>query len=1022
MTDGYYGGGTGTPTIGNIDGSTDNPEAFRDGASNTLADIAMKFYNTDLDPGLDDRVPAKGFDTATHQHLVTYAVSFGVFGYFDPKLFPDCLPGCDTPGENGCPAVDKLGVESYSFSDGKITYEDAPGPFDLVCPDWHDSVKTYSPEAVDDLFHASINSRGKFLNAANPEELVMALQAIKGLIESQTGTASSVAISAKKIQEDTLLYQTIYDSGDWSGDILAKCLDYTGAISSCQKVSCELSCRNSYDSCMNFCGVGDTGCIDICKQSLSSCYESNHCDSYLTCSGQHTVCIENCAGNAACEVNCDRQKQTCLQDPPEKKWSADSVLEGKGWQHRAIITADKVGNGLPFQWASLTVPMKTALNGEPDRLNYLRGDHSNEIIHGGSFRNRSSMLGDFVNSEPYHYKNESLGIDWVFAGANDGMLHVFDSQTGEEVFAYVPHAGFETQGNTTDPSRLWGLAQPGYNSIHTFFVDGYMAVKDLGSRVILVGGLGKGGKGYYALDLTAAAQHHDSIEAHSADIVLWEYTDLTIPADPAEPSPSDHLGYSFSRPQIIRSHDPTAQWLVVFGNGYESNNGQAELVTIGIDGNGQIQWTKYINTEAGDSGPDNCNGLSTPAVIYPHGDYLYAGDLLGNLWKFDLLDGDRNNWRVYFEDSHGNPMPLFVAKSNAGYRQPITIQPRVSSSCALGARGYMVEFGTGRLLDPETDGRDKSVQTVYGIWDWSPEWELQGENPRRMYLGSFDPEPSSAPTSTCQNSCDTEYGDSSTTGTCMYECLGNTECEEACARTRDMCKENCEDIRPLSNVSAILGNDSARYVTLLRQTQVYVGGINYNADGSVGEQEYGATDLDQWDEIVRVVSDNQINWMLPALKNEFVAASDKTVHHVGWYFDLPGNGERIVKDMSIVNHKLIFTSTTPSDSPCESGGWSNHWVVDVCTGARTSHAFFDLNSDEVINRSDYINIGTEAHPIYVAVSSIQVEGISPSPTLIEVPNGEDRLYFPDPNRDKLSDTLVERFGMPIQYWRELDWQ
>ena len=1020
MTDGYY--DSRTYNIGNVDAETTNPIAFRDGAYHSMADLAMYFYNTDLDSGLDDRVPAKGFDTATHQHLVTYAVSFGVFGYFDPKLFPDCLPGCDTPGENGCPDLDALGVENWSFSNGQIQYADGNGPFDLVCPNWHDSVYTYTPASVDDLFHASVNSRGKFLNAANPEELVMALQAIKGLIESQTATAASVAVSSKKISQGTLLYQSIYDSGDWSGDVVAKCLDHTGTIASCQKVSCEISCRNSYDSCMNFCGVADAGCIEICKQDLTSCYENSGCDSYQTCNGQHNTCIENCAGDATCEVNCDQQKQTCLQNPPEEKWSADEMLDSKGWQNRAIITADRAGNGLPFQWANLNTQMRTALGGEENRLNYLRGDQSNEMSQGGTYRSRSSMLGDFVNSEPYHYKNDSLAIDWVFVGANDGMLHVFDAQSGEEIFAYVPHVGFEAEVSTVY-SRLWALAQPGYNSIHKYFVDGYITVKDLGDRVVLVGGLGRGGKGYYALDLTAAAQHHDTIEAHAADIVLWEYTNLTVPSDPTEPLPSEHLGYSFSRPQIIRSHDPSAEWIVVVGNGYESTNGQAELVTMGLNSSGQLQWTNYINTGVGNAGPDQCNGLSTPAVLYPHGDYLYAGDLLGNLWKFDLSGIDRSFWRVYFESANGTPQPLFVAKSNAGYRQPITIQPRITSSCALGARGYMIEFGTGRLLDPEVDGRDKSVQTVYGIWDWSPEWESLGENPQRMYLGEFESVSPLAPTSACQNSCVADYGDSQTSGTCIYECLGNTECEETCARNRDMCIENCDAIRTLSNMPSILDADSSRYVALLRQTQVYAAGVNYNSDGTLKEQEYGATDLDQWDEIIRVVSDNRINWMMPGQKNDFISSSNKIVHHVGWYFDLPGNGERVVSDMAIVNHKLVFTTNTPSDSPCESGGYSNHWVVDVCTGGRTTHAFFDVNSDEIINSNDYINIGTDSHPMYVAISSIQVEGLSPSPTLVEVENGEDRLYFGDKDKDEgIRDTLVEGFGIPVQYWRELDWQ
>ncbi len=287
----------------------------------------------------------------------------------------------------------------------------------------------------------------------------------------------------------------------------------------------------------------------------SNCYTSNNCESYQTCSGAHTSCVDACNNNTACETICDNARSTCLLDPPEVKWSASEQLDTLGWAARQIVTADGLGNGLPFRWDDLTGLMKVQLDGQQQQLNYIRGDHDCEQgnLTGCTrdYRARESMLGDFINSEPYYYKNTALGIDWVLAGANDGMLHAFDGSTGDEVFAYIPTTVFE---NLTD------LTDPGYNDTHQFFVDGYVTVKDLGNSIMLVGGLGRGGRGYYGLDLNEANNglNLGSVESRAASIVKWEFNTATpdtisLPTTPG--ALSDHLGYSYSRPQLIRSND-----------------------------------------------------------------------------------------------------------------------------------------------------------------------------------------------------------------------------------------------------------------------------------------------------------------------------------------------------------------------------------------------------------------------------------------------------------------------------------
>ena len=1015
MTDGYY--NESFSSVGNVD-SGSAYAVFRDAASSSLADVAKYFYLNDLDPNLANEVPVKGFDKNTQQHLVTYTVAFGVFGEYNPSLFPDCLPSCMTPGSNNCPTLEsltKLSWADYEAGVGKNT----DGKFPGVCPTWwNDNPNTSGegPRRIDDLFHAAVNSRGKFLNAADPGELVAALQTIKDLIEEQTGTASSVSINANKIEEDTLLFQTTYDSGDWSGDVLAKCLNSKGFVANCGRVDCEATCNATYSSCITGCD-GDAACEASCRTARTTCIGA--C-SGATCEESLATCLQGCS-DPGCEVACNNANSTCKQNPPEVKWSAAKELDGVTATSRQIITANAGGTGLPFRWASLDGGMKTLLDGDEYILNYLRGDDTyerqNDTAGVRNFRNRSNKLGDFINAEPFHYSNTTLGIDWVLVGGNDGMLHVFDGVTGDEVFAYVPRVFFD---------NLKQLTVESYVNNHKFFVDGYVTVKDLGGKVVLIGGLGKGGKALFALDLTAAAAHKTSIEANADDIVLWEYSTTSTATYANQPDVVNNLGYSFSRPQIVKSNDTTASWVLIFGNGYESANGRAVLFTVGLDNNGEILWTRIIDTEAGNntSGTD-CNGLSTPALLYPQGDgkndFAYAGDLLGNLWKFDLSAADRTTWKVYFEDSAGVKQPLFQARSEAGYRQPITIQPVITSACPYNERGYTILFGTGRILNPDVDFLDQSVQTVYGIWDWSGAWQEAGDtSPEDTFLGAFGPK-NSGMVSGCQSSCAANLGDASTADSCVYSCVGDPACIDECNQEYQSCMNNCGTVRGLTNMGNVVGSSSSPYVTLLRQTQIWAGGINYNPDGTVKETKYGVDDFDLYDQIVRVVSENTIDWYLPSAKSIFDASGHKVAKHVGWYFDLPANGERIVRDMAVNNSKLIFTSTIPSDSPCESGGTSFHWAIDACTGGRLGSAFFDLNTDNRINSQDYINIGTPTNPFWVAVSAIGVEGISPAVTIVDVEKSDWQQLL-TPEKDDLLTMPVDLKGTSIIYWRDLDWQ
>ncbi|MGH8533221.1 MAG: pilus assembly protein [Gammaproteobacteria bacterium] len=234
-------------------------------------------------------------------------------------------------------------------------------------------------------------------------------------------------------------------------------------------------------------------------------------------------------------------------------------------------------------------------------------------------------------------------------GANDGMLHAFDAYTGptagEEAFAYVPAADYKNLNQLTNPSYT-----------HKFYVDGAPTVGDAffgGSwPTVLVGGLRAGGQAIYALDITDPPGSSDN-ETGIAAKVLWEFNDVEDPLANNPDYGDKDLGDTFSEPNIVRLHN--GQWAAVFGNGYNNTKSDG-LLTTSTTGNAVLyivdiatgELIKKIDTGVGKTQDPKTatlanqlpNGLATPAPIDANGDsivdYIYAGDLFGNLWKFDV--------------------------------------------------------------------------------------------------------------------------------------------------------------------------------------------------------------------------------------------------------------------------------------------------------------------------------------------------------------------------------------------------
>jgi type IV pilus assembly protein PilY1 len=399
-------------------------------------------------------------------------------------------------------------------------------------------------------------------------------------------------------------------------------------------------------------------------------------------------------------------------------WEATDAGKIPAHGGRNIYTWSGSG-GIGFTQSDLTAAGLWSHIGSTALLNYLRGDASNEERNGGTYRNRSLPLGDIINSDPAYVGTENFGYasfdaayrtflstkqsrrKMLYVGANDGMLHAFDALTGEERFAYVPRAVLP---------NLAHLAQPTY--AHRFYVDGSPAAYDAhfggGWKTVLVGTTGAGAKSVFALDVTDP-------DAFGPSKILWEVNDGTPfqTGDAADPQYASRLGYTIGSAVVFKANN--GEWVAAFGNGYDSATKQASLYLVRVSDGRLI---RRIDTLAGGSGSPN--GLGTPTVYDANGDdvydYVYATDMLGNVWKFDLSASNAGSWNVAYWNG-SNPAPLFTARSAspAGAVQPLQARVELARPPA-GVSGVIVVVGTGRFF-AVGDNIDTVRQTFYGILD-----------------------------------------------------------------------------------------------------------------------------------------------------------------------------------------------------------------------------------------------------------------------------------------------------------------
>jgi type IV pilus assembly protein PilY1 len=604
------------------------------GTSNTLADVAMHYYQTDLRTSAlgnctgavvnsttydvcENNVPGAGSDTASHQHMTTFTLGLGVNG---------TLKYCENYDSGGCPDFEAI-------KQGTKT--------------WPDPMPTENLTRVDDLWHAAVDGRGKYFSANTPQAMASGLQKALAGVSVRTASAAAAATSnLEPVAGDNYAYVAMYTTVDWDGNIEAREID----ISNGQVLETAIwSAQTQLDGQVST--SSDTRAIYFASGGTLKTFNATNLSAYVT----------------------------------TKNFSPGT---------------DNPGGGVS-QWTTMTSTEQTQAT-QTSVINYIRGQTQHEDQGGNTYRlyrDRKHALGDIVNAAPVYVKkppfkyvdnnystfaaNKATRQSVVYAGGNDGMLHAFNGDTGAEMWAFVPTAVIP---------NLYKLADKNYSVNHRFYVDGPIVAGDICPsppcnanqwKTILVGGLGKGGKAYYALDITDPAN----------PVLLWEFAETD-------------LGYTYGNPIITKMGN---QWVVLVASGYDNSTGDGKGRLFVLRASDGAKLKEIISddtlTDPAKSGIAKISNWVDSTMTDNSTQHVYGGDLDGNVYRFDITT------------TLGTVVKLAtLGKVGGAPTQPITTKPELAEVKIGGALKRVVLIGTGKYFGT-SDIATTDLMTLYAIKD-----------------------------------------------------------------------------------------------------------------------------------------------------------------------------------------------------------------------------------------------------------------------------------------------------------------
>lgn len=704
-TDGYWNGTAssvkeidGTTTMGNHDNTNSGLSARSlgvfdgniSGASNTLADVAMYYYKTDLrnstlsnctgalstDVCLDN-VPTTDKDTLATQHMVTFTLGLidGLMTFTsdyessttsDFSSIKTAATGCNFSGSGTCnwplPAAD-------------------------------------AQSALDDLWHAAVNGRGTYYNARDPSTLSAGLSsALAGMNVRLAAAAASSTSSPNITQTDRSIFSSTYRTTKWDGEVVAQYIDpATGNI------------ITSYPDPTVGAPAGATRTYLWSAQQLLDAKVAADMTAGVTSITSRNIHTYDAAAATRLKpflyANLDATESAFFSNKCSFAFLTQCTLANLAqWQ----IDAGNLGTNM---------------------VDYLRGEKTLETTTPvATYRLRDHVLGDTVNAKPAYVRAPQYNFDdavspnylsfknnnssrqgSLYIASNDGMLHSFNTDTGDEMWAYVPRIVMP---------NMYKLAEASYGNNHRFFVDGSPEVMDIfvdaataattgmtaGWHTILVAGLNGGGRGFYALDVTDPANPKG----------MWEIcSDSTLCAvsDP-------NIGYSYGNP-VITKRSTDGKWVVLVTSGYNNTSGVAhsgEGILFVLDATtGEIlsQTTTASGSTATPSGLAKISAWSDDGNHNNTSRFVYGGDLNGDVWRFDL-------------GALGSVAAPTVTKiatllDPVSAPQSITTRPELADvlnnvNSISGTGNPVLYIGTGRYLGT-TDLTITQKQSLYSIKD-----------------------------------------------------------------------------------------------------------------------------------------------------------------------------------------------------------------------------------------------------------------------------------------------------------------
>ncbi len=701
----YAGGPVGLDgsNVGNLDSAAlGTPRPLREGTTaraNTLADVAKYYYDNDL--------------RTTELGNCSGALGSTV---------------CESPAPSTANKKQKMVTMTLGMGvDGTLAYTtdyktDTEGDFAALksgAKNWSDPIADTTAARIDDLWHAAVNGGGTYFSAQNPTDLVNQLRDALASVAVKVGAGAAAATSTlNPVAGDNFAYVASYTTGLWTGNLERRNINTdTGAfgvtaLSCVEDVLPTASCTSP--SSIKGDGLGGYFCETPDITEAESCASG-------TWDAENSLCkvpvAASCSGTLKSKVSNFTDTRTIYMKVGSSlgNFTFDNMTASQKTTYQTSFLSANLS-----QWSYLIetlTPAQLATVPGANLVKYIRGQKGYEETAtdpGNRFyRKRQAVMGDIIDSTPkfigrptFSYSDPGYAAfksanqnraGTVYVGGNDGMLHAFDGNTMQERWAYVPSMVIP---------NLWKLADTGYATKHSYYANGAPTIADIcvsgcssaGAvwKTILVAGLNGGGRGYYALDITNP----------NLPTLLWEFDAGNEP----------NLGFTYGNPVVTKR--PDGRWVVLITSGYNNipdnstfyntanfkpNNpawfttgdGKGYLFILdAVTGSKLTQVSTNVGTPAVPSGLAKISAYANDPEVNNTTSYIYGGDLLGNLWRFDLYNNS------------------VMKLAEFGSTQPVTTAPELGQI----RKKRVVFVGTGKYLEV-TDLTDTKQQTLYAIKD-----------------------------------------------------------------------------------------------------------------------------------------------------------------------------------------------------------------------------------------------------------------------------------------------------------------